>query len=136
MPLSEEEQKMLEEIERNFYDNDPTLAKSVRAAMVDERPSRSGVVGVAGIVGGLVLVVVGLSRHVAFSYLGFLAMVAGALSLEQHLRHFATEALRAITERLAETQGPQVHRRVGQKPAPPNNVRDRRRKSDTDEPDR
>jgi Protein of unknown function (DUF3040) len=131
VPLSEEEQKMLEEIERNFYDHDPALAKSVRTAMVTEAPSRSGVLGVAGLVGGLVLVIFGLSRQVAISYLGFLAMVAGVLSLEPQLRRLLHSGASALTTRLTESQPHGPHRRITQTPP------DRRRRTDnkTDKPD-
>ena len=103
MPLSEDEQKLLEEIERNFYHNDPALARTVAQATRAPRNTRPVLAGVAALVGGLVLVVLGLSRHVAISYVGFVVMLGGAFLLEGHLRRFLRVGASSIAHRLLES---------------------------------
>ena len=113
MPLSEEEQKMLEEIERNFYDNDPALAKSVRSALtVAPKTGGSQIPGIVGIAGGLALVVLGLVSSIALSYLGFLAMVAGAIASEQRIRALFGRLFGALNDRIVDSRPPQRQRRA------------------------
>ncbi len=111
MPLSEEEQKMLEEIERSFYDNDPGLARAVGVTGTPVAPRAPIVVGIVGVIGGLGLVVLGLGRHVAISYVGFLAMLAGSFALVGHLRHYAHQGFSAISHRLIDTSSAVAQRR-------------------------
>ena len=123
VPLSEEEQKMLEEIERSFYDSDPDLARTV-GLRAQRRPSRiPTIAGVAGIVGGLALVILGLSRHVAISYVGFLAMLAGSFALVGRLRQIAQESISALTHRLIDTSAAVQKRAIATN-------RERRRRTD------
>ena len=79
MPLSEHEQRMLDEIERALYQDDPKFATSVNVSRIRRR--RPIVAGAAFLV-GLVLLVVGvistqsvLTLGVIVSVLGFLVMV-------------------------------------------------------------
>ena len=117
MPLSEEEQKMLEEIERSFYDNDPGLARTVGLPR-SSGPSRAPIVfGTAAIVGGLALIILGLSRHVAISYVGFLAMLGGSFALVGHLRQLAHQGISAITHRIIDTtNAANQNRQTGNRP--------------------
>ena len=84
MPLSEHEQRMLDEIERALYHDDPKFATSVNVSRIRRRrPILAGV----GFVFGLIMLVVGviatqsvLALGVVVSVLGFLVMV-GAVGL-------------------------------------------------------
>src|SRR4051794_40310892 len=84
MPLSEHEQRMLDEIERALYHDDPKFATSVNVTRIRRR--RPILAGLA-FLGGLVLLVVGviatqsqLILGVGVSVVGFLVMV-GAVGL-------------------------------------------------------
>ena len=79
MPLSEHEQRMLDEIERALYHDDPKFATSVNVTRLRRR--RPIVAGIAFVL-GLVMLVVGviatqsvLTLGVVVSVLGFLVMV-------------------------------------------------------------
>ena len=84
MPLSEHEQRMLDEIERALYHDDPKFATSVNVSRIRRRrPILAGV----GFVLGLIMLVVGviatqsvLALGVVVSVFGFLIMV-GAVGL-------------------------------------------------------
>ena len=83
MPLDDNEQKILEEIERQFYDEDPELARAVERI---ERPSRVGVrLSVFGVVVGLVIVIAYVSTTLV-AVLGFALLVASSTSLVTALR--------------------------------------------------
>lgn len=77
MPLSEHEQRLLEQMERALYAEDPKFATSLRGK--DPRSSfrRRLVFAIAGFVLGVVLLMVGLLTNLAVSVLGFLFMLAG-----------------------------------------------------------
>ncbi|SHG61107.1 Protein of unknown function [Jatrophihabitans endophyticus] len=87
MPLSEHEQKLLDEIEQALYAEDPKFAASVRTARARSRVRRSAVLGAVGVVVGLALVLVGLvSQLIWASVVGFV-LVVGACA-------FAVQAIR------------------------------------------
>ncbi|GGM11451.1 DUF3040 domain-containing protein [Nakamurella endophytica] len=84
MPLSEHEQRMLEEIERALYQDDPKFATSVNVGRLRRR--RPILAGVAFVI-GLLMLVVGviatqsvLALGVVVSVLGFFVMV-GSVAL-------------------------------------------------------
>jgi protein-S-isoprenylcysteine O-methyltransferase Ste14 len=85
MPLSEHEQRLLEQIERALYAEDPKFASTVRGAKVRRPSRRRRLQGAALFLLGLVLLIVGVVVHVrafevpVISVFGFLVMFAGAV---------------------------------------------------------
>ena len=76
MPLSEHEQRLLEQMERQLYADDPKLASTLRGS---GRSLRHRVVfGIIGIVIGLALLVSGVASQLwILGVAGFLVMLAG-----------------------------------------------------------
>ena len=90
MPLSEHEQRLLEQMERALYAEDPKFASSLRGR--DPRSSfrRRAVLSGAGFLVGVVLLMTGLvAKVIPVSVLGFLLMLASAV--------FAVTSYRAMT---------------------------------------
>ncbi|HXV70616.1 MAG TPA: DUF3040 domain-containing protein [Acidimicrobiia bacterium] len=83
MPLDDKEQRILAEIERQFYEEDPELARAVKRI---ERPSRVGVkLSLLGVIAGLAIIIAYVSiLWVAVA--GFVLLVASATSLVNALR--------------------------------------------------
>jgi len=86
VPLSEHEQRLLEQIERALYAEDPKFASTVRGGRLRKPTRRRRLQGVALFVVGLVLLVVGvavqqlwLGSFPVVSVIGFLAMLGGAV---------------------------------------------------------
>lgn len=85
MPLSEHEQRLLEQIERALYAEDPKFASTVRGAKMRRPSRRRRVQGAALFLLGLVLLIVGVIVPLralevpVISVLGFLVMFAGAV---------------------------------------------------------
>ena len=75
MPLSEHEQRLLEQMERALYAEDPKLASTLRGADPRRHHRRRVALGVVGLIAGLVLLLVGVViPQVAISVVGFLLM--------------------------------------------------------------
>jgi hypothetical protein len=87
VPLSEHEQRLLEQIERALYAEDPKFASTVRGGRLRKPTRRRRIQGVALFVVGLVLLVVGVavpqlwlaSSFPVLSVIGFLVMLGGAV---------------------------------------------------------
>ncbi|BBZ22761.1 DUF3040 domain-containing protein [Mycolicibacter hiberniae] len=87
MPLSDHEQRMLDEIESALYAEDPKFASSVRGAALRTPTTRRRVQGMALFVTGLVLLVSGIPIYATtvnpgfliLSVLGFVVMFGGAV---------------------------------------------------------
>ncbi|GAA3568468.1 DUF3040 domain-containing protein [Amycolatopsis ultiminotia] len=93
MPLSEHEQRLLDQIERELYAEDPKFASTVRGTRL-RRPVRRRriqgialfVVGVALLVLGVVLPVLRVADIPVVSVLGFLVMFFGVMMAVTSLR--------------------------------------------------
>ncbi len=78
MPLSEHEQRMLDEIERALYEDDPKFATSVNVSRIRRRrPIVAGCLFVAG----LVALVVGVIATQSFLAIGVIVSVIGFLTM-------------------------------------------------------
>jgi peptidoglycan/LPS O-acetylase OafA/YrhL len=86
MPLSEHEQRLLDQIERALIAEDPKFASTVRAGRLRKPTRRRRLQGFVLFVLGLVLLVVGVAVRAIWlanvpvvSVVGFLVMLAGAV---------------------------------------------------------
>ena len=84
MPLSENEQRILAEIEKHLQESDPRLAREVGRppSFLIGRSLRSGV---ALTIAGTVAMVGTLQVHFLLAFVGFLIMTAGAVTIERSL---------------------------------------------------
>ena len=90
MPLSEHEQRLLEQMERALYAEDPKFASSLRGKDPRSNFRRRVLLAGIGFVVGVVLLMTGLVTQVILvSLVGFLLMLASAF--------FAVTSYRAVT---------------------------------------
>jgi hypothetical protein len=96
MPLSEHEQRLLDQIERELYAEDPKFASTVRGTRLRRPARRRRIQGIALFVVGVALLVLGVvvpQFRVAdiplISVLGFLVMFFGVMLAVTSLRHGA-----------------------------------------------
>jgi uncharacterized protein involved in cysteine biosynthesis len=76
MPLSDHEQRLLEQIEQALYAEDPKFATSVASRKMRSHPRRKLALAVFGAILGLALVAVGVTVHPIVIVLGFMLAVA------------------------------------------------------------
>jgi len=80
VPLSEHEQRLLEQMERALYAEDPKFATALRGSDLRRHFRRRILIGVVGLLAGIGLLLVGVvSKVVVVSVLGFLVMLGAAL---------------------------------------------------------
>ena len=93
MPLSEHEQRLLEQMERALYAEDPKFATSMRSARGGAGDRRRIAIGVVGLLAGLGLLVAGVAaKLVIVGVVGFLAMLGGLWLAITALRPSAEQA--------------------------------------------
>ena len=92
VPLSEDEQRILHEIERSFYENDPEFARGVSTATLNRHAGRNTKWSIAGFVVGLVLLVTQLTTF-WLAAVGFLAMLGSAFVFVSNLRRISRGGL-------------------------------------------
>ena len=76
MPLSEHEQRQLEQIEQALYADHPRFARAVRSADPQVHYKRRVVYAAIGFALGVALLPVGVSTYIAISLAGFVIMLA------------------------------------------------------------
>ncbi len=86
MPLSEDEQRILAEIEKNLHESDPRLAREVSETTVYRHALGSLKWSVLGVILGVIVMAATLQIHYLVAFGGFLLMLISALGLERNLR--------------------------------------------------
>jgi hypothetical protein len=78
VPLSEHEQRLLEQMEQAMYAEDPKFASAMRGRSSQARHRRRLLLGAVALAVGLAMVVLGVARSfVWLAVIGFVVMVAG-----------------------------------------------------------
>ncbi len=78
MPLSEHEQKLLEQMEQALYADDPKFASNLRTAGTGASRKRAAL-GVLAVLAGLAVLVLGVAISPAIGVAGFTVMLIGAV---------------------------------------------------------
>ena len=99
MPLSEDEQRILSEIEQRLYESDPRLAREVRSTTVYTPAFRGLKWAALGFVAGVVIMIATLSVSFVLAFAGFIVMLASALAFERSLRNLVRVGIQQITQR-------------------------------------
>ena len=105
MPLSEDEERILKDIEREFYENDPAFAREVGETTLYKHAWRNIKLSLVGFVAGLALLVFALSVSYLFAFGGFLVMLGCALVIERNARKMGRAGLETVTKRMRAGNG-------------------------------
>ncbi|GAA0609820.1 DUF3040 domain-containing protein [Streptomyces crystallinus] len=79
MPLSEHEQRMLEQMERALYAEDPKFATALEGSGLRTYTRRRVYQAVAGFLVGIALLMIGIGQGIWISVVGFLIMLGCAV---------------------------------------------------------
>ena len=98
MPLSEDEQRILSEIEAKLYESDPGLARDIADTTIYTHAYRNLKWGLLGSLAGLVMLVLTLSVNFLLAFGGFLIMLVSALAVERNARRMGKAGINQITQ--------------------------------------
>ena len=98
MPLNEDEQRILQEIERQFHADDPESARRISSTTLPRYLARNCRWSGLGFVVGLVILVVAFASSWIIGVFGFLIMVASAVVLIQNVRKMSRLGLQQVTK--------------------------------------
>jgi hypothetical protein len=98
VPLSEDEQRILSEIEQQLYESDPALARDIADTTIYTHAARNLKWAVVGFVVGVVVLVLTLSTHFLLAFGGFLIMLVSALAVERNARKMGKAGMQQITQ--------------------------------------
>ncbi|MFP5283453.1 MAG: DUF3040 domain-containing protein [Actinomycetes bacterium] len=91
MALSEEEQRLLDQMEAALAAEDPKLVHAMRGAGVRRVHRRRAALAGVGFFAGLGLLIAGMSIHWVLSVLGFVVMVVAAVTAIYSWQHVGSE---------------------------------------------
>ena len=103
MPLSEDEERILQEIAQRFYEDDPSFAREVSETTLYRHTVWRMKWSIVGLVAGAVLLVATLSTSFWLSFAFFLVMLACALVFERNLRKLGKAGLEQVTRSIKAT---------------------------------
>ncbi|HEX9645061.1 MAG TPA: DUF3040 domain-containing protein [Acidimicrobiia bacterium] len=92
MPLNEREQRILEEIERQFYQEDPKLAQTVARTTLESVARRWQRLALVGFVVGLVVMLWFFTKNTLVAGGGFVIMLASAGWIAMNIRKTRRDA--------------------------------------------
>jgi hypothetical protein len=124
VPLSEDEQRILSEIEQQLYETDPSLAHGIADTTVYSDAYRYLRRGIFGFVFGVLMMIGTLHISVWLSAVGVIVMFGSALAIEKNARRMGKAGLDQITQSMRATG---IRDYLGQ---PRDRMRDRFRKDD------
>jgi hypothetical protein len=97
VPLSEDEQRILSEIERSFYEHDPAFAREVSSATLTRHAGRYAKLAGVAFLGGLLLLLTSFASLFWLGALGFLVMLGSAFVFVTNVRKLTRAGLHEIT---------------------------------------
>ena len=121
MPLSEDEERILQEIEQGFYKRDPQSAKRIGATTLSRYLARNCRWSLLGFLAGLVILLVSFASSWVLGLVGFVIMTAAAIVFVHNLRRMGRHGWqqfvahrdpRPLSERYGDT-GRRLRRRMG-----------------------
>lgn len=99
MPLSEDEQRILRQIEEQLQ-SDPKFANAVSSSGLYKHSARTLRWGVVGLIGSLVLLVVGLQLHFIVAFAAFVAMLVCVVVIERNARAMGRAGIQDVAASL------------------------------------
>ena len=97
MPLNENEERILAEIERQFHASDPESAKRIGSTTLQRYLARNCKWAAVGFVAGLVILLAAFASSWILGIFGFLVMVASAVVLIQNLHKMSRLGLEQVS---------------------------------------
>lgn len=98
MPLSEDEQRILQQIEAQLYESDPALAREVANTTLYSHAFRSLRLAALGFLVGCIIMVATLGISFLLAFVGFLIMLGSALVFVRSTRTLGRAGVEQMTQ--------------------------------------
>jgi hypothetical protein len=98
VPLSEDEQRILHEIERRFYANDPDRAKRISNETLPRYLARNCRWAALGMVAGTIILLVSLATSLLLGVLGLALLLGSAIVFTKNLRRMGQHGWSQLNE--------------------------------------
>jgi hypothetical protein len=98
VPLSEDEQRILHEIEQQFYESDPAFAREVAKTTVYRHAGRNLKWAALGFFLGFALLIASFAYNLVLGFAGFLVMLGCAFVFERNLRKMGRAGWKQVSE--------------------------------------
>jgi Protein of unknown function (DUF3040) len=98
VPLNENEERILHEIEQRYYDNDPESARRMDSTTLSRYLARNCKWAALGFLIGLVVLLFGFASSWIFGIFGFGIMLASAIVLTHNLRRMGRHGLQQLSD--------------------------------------
>ena len=98
VPLSEDEQRILQEIEQQLYESDPDYANKVGSTTLYRHAGRNLKWSALGFIAGFALLIASFASSLVLGFAGFLVMLACAFVFERNLRKMGRAGWQQVTE--------------------------------------
>ena len=98
MPLSEDEQRILSQIEQQLYETDPSLAHGIADTTVYSDASRHLKQGIVGFILGLIFMIATIPVMAVLSIIGVVVMFLSALRIESSARRMGKAGIDQLTQ--------------------------------------
>lgn len=98
MPLSEDEERILQEIAQRFYEDDPTFAREVSETTLYRHTARRMKLSVFGMVVGIAIVLLTFTQSIWLAFGGFMLMLGCALIFERNFRKLGKAGMDQLTQ--------------------------------------
>jgi hypothetical protein len=98
VPLSEDEERILQEIEQQLHATDPQLVREVSSTTLYRHAGRNLKWATLGFVAGLIFMVATFTTSTWLGVVGFLAMLGSAIAFERNLRKMGKAGWRQLTQ--------------------------------------
>lgn len=103
MPLSEHEQRILQEIEDQFYATDPKLAQQVAETSLPRHAWRRVVWATVGFFISFAVLIVTFTSSIWVGFLGFLSMLACTFVIQRNFRKLGRVGIDNLVSNYKET---------------------------------
>jgi hypothetical protein len=97
VPLSPEEQRILQEIEKSFYEHDPQFSRKVSETTIYRVTGRNLKWLALGFVAAFVFMIWSLSTSLLLAVVGFIGMLGCAFFFERNLRKMGKAGWQSLT---------------------------------------
>lgn len=97
MPLSPEEQKILQEIEKSFYEHDPQFSRKVSESTIYRVAGRNLKWAALGFVAAFAFTIWSFTTSLFLGVVGFLVMLGCAFFFERNLRKMGRAGWQSLT---------------------------------------